>query len=232
MATPRFCDACGAALLAGARFCEACGAAVAPDAAPAQAAPPERAPAAAGPPRRPASPASDHLPERAGPASDPFPAQPTRRVASGVLLALGLLVLAGAVGVWYALQPAQTPPPSAPPQTTPGARRAPPPAERPPARPAVTRSDIDALKSAVAAANRAHVAAIFASKDPPPDLRIRLNQAIGALGQALYRHHVEDGNGDLAAARTEMRSFLEGLDHDGLGLSAPVIDEGVASVAP
>lgn len=232
MATPRFCDACGAALVAGARFCEACGAAVPPDAVPAQAAQPERAPAAAAPPRRPASPASDGLPERAGAASNPFPAVPARRLAGGVLLALGLLVVAGAVGVWYAMQPAQTPPPSAPPQSTPDERRAPSPAERPPARPAVTRSDIDSFKSAVEAANRAHVEAIFASTDPPPELRIRLNQAIGVLGQALYRHHVEDGNGDLAAARTEMRSFLEGLDHDGLGLSAPVIDEGVASVAP
>lgn len=232
MATPRFCDACGAALVAGARFCEACGAAVPPDAVPAQAAQPERAPAAAAPPRRPASPSSDPLPERAGPASNSFPAAPARRVASGVLMVLGLLVLAGAVGVWYAVQPAQTPPPRAPPQSTPDERRAPSPAERPPARPAVTRSDIDSLKSAVEAANRAHVEAIFASTDPPPELRIRLNQAIGVLGQALYRHHVEDGNGDLGAARTEMRSFLEGLDHDGLGLSEPVIDEGVASVAP
>ncbi len=232
MATPRFCDACGAALPAGARFCEACGAAVAPDAAPARAAPPERAPAPAAPPRRPASPASESLPERAGPAPNPFAAAPARRIASGVLLALGLLVLAGAIGVWYAVQPAHPPPDSAPPQSTPAQRRAPPLAERPPARPAITRSDIDALKSAVEAANRAHVEAIFASTDPPPELRIRLNQAIGVLGQALYRHHVEDRHGDLDTARREMRSFLEGLDHDGLGLSEPAIDEGVASVAP
>jgi hypothetical protein len=210
MATPRFCDACGAALVAGARFCEACGAPVPPDAAPARAA----------------------QSERAGPAPNAVPAVPARRVATGVLLALGLLVLGGAVGVWYVVRPAQTPPHSAPPRSTADERRAPPPAERPPARPAVARSDIDALKSAVEAANHAHVAAIFASKDPPPELRIRLNQAIGALGQGLYRRHVEDRHGDLDSARREMRSFLEGLDHDGLGLSAPVIDEGVASVAP
>lgn len=232
MATPRFCDACGAALLPGARFCEACGAAVALDATPAHAAQPERASAPAAPAGRPASPASAPLPERAGAASNPFAKAPARRIASGVLLALGLLVLAGAVGVWYAMQPVQTPPQSAPAQTTPDARQAPPPAERPPARPLVTRSDIDTLKSAVEAANRAHVEAIFASRDPPPELRIRLNQAIGALGQALYRHHVEDRRGDIDTARQEMRGFLEGLDQDGLGLSAPVIDEGVASVAP
>ncbi len=232
MATPRFCDACGAALVAGARFCEACGAPVPPDAARARAAQSERAPAPAAPSTRPAPPASDRLPERAGPAPNAVPAVPARRVATGVLLALGLLVLGGAVGVWYVVRPAQTPPHSAPPRSTADERRAPPPAERPPARPAVARSDIDALKSAVEAANHAHVAAIFASKDPPPELRIRLNQAIGALGQGLYRRHVEDRHGDLDSARREMRSFLEGLDHDGLGLSAPVIDEGVASVAP
>ncbi|MBL8245519.1 MAG: zinc ribbon domain-containing protein [Rhodanobacteraceae bacterium] len=242
MATARFCDACGAGLLAGARFCEACGAAV-PQDAPARSAPPAAAPTAM-PPHRPVSPASDEMPAQPAPAPGRPPA---KRTAMGLLLVLAALVLAGAVGVWFALRPAQAPQRSAPPtpvqaerRPAPPAERAPAervptaqaPAERPPARPAVARSDIEAFKSAVLAANRAHVEAIFASADPPPELRIRLNQAIVALGQALYRHHVEGGHGDLDSARQEMRSFLEGLDQDGLGLSEPVIDEGVASVAP
>jgi hypothetical protein len=231
MAAPRYCDSCGAELLAGARFCEACGAAV-PHDAPARAAVPAATPSLVPAPRQPAQSDVVEPPTRPGNAPLPRMPQPTRRSGTRLLLALAALVLAGAVGVWYLVQPLRPTSPSAPPVATQGEQPAPPPAERPPARAPVTRADIESLKAAVEAANRAHVQAIFAGGDPPPELRVRQNQAVGALGQALYRHHVEDGKGDLAAARAEMRSFLEGLNADGLGLSEPVIDAGVASVAP
>ena len=101
-----------------------------------------------------------------------------------------------------------------------------------PSRAPVTRLTIEALKSAVQAAHRAEVASILAGGESSLEQRSAFNDALAELGQGLYRHHVEDGNGDLQTAQSEMRDFLESLDDSGLGLSEPVIDLGVASVAP
>lgn len=228
MAAPRFCESCGTELPAGARFCEACGAAVPQDAPPARTSSPAAPASAAHKP--PAAVVAD-LPAHEN-ASVPMP-PPTRRASTGLLLAAAALVLAGAVAFWFATRPADPPQVHSAPISTGDVQTGAAPPERLPARAPVTRTDIELLKAAVDAANRAHVAAILASRDsPPPELRVQVNQAIGALGQALYRHHVEDGHGDLAAARAEMRAFLEGLDRDGLGFSEPAIDAGVADVAP
>lgn len=209
MPTPRFCESCGAELVRGARFCEACGA-------------PLQEPAAAAADPRPQTPA----PAARLPAAQP--GAPARGRGPALLLALALLVAVGAGAVWWRAQP--RPGPAVP--ASPAVVAEAPPVKRAPATPAVSRADIERLKAAVASANRAHVAEILAGPGDHPELRIRLNDSIVALGRALYRHHVANGNGDLAAARAEMRSFLQGLEQDGLGLSEPVIDEGVASVAP
>jgi|CXWL01.1.fsa_nt_gi hypothetical protein len=223
----RYCESCGIELLADARFCEACGAAVPHDAPPTRAA----VPVVPSPVRKPL--------ESAGVDGSSVRMPPsTRRSGVGWLLALAALVLAGAVAVWFVVPRSDPPQGNAPPVATRDVaiRDIPPtalPAERPPLRAPITRADIERLRDAVDAANRAHVAAIFASREPPPpELQAQLDQAMGALGQALYRYHVEDGQGDLEAARAEMRAFLEGLDGGGLGLSAPAIDAGVADVAP
>jgi hypothetical protein len=96
----------------------------------------------------------------------------------------------------------------------------------------VTRQDIEALKSALRAAHAVEVASILSSGESSLQQRVAFNDALGLLGQGLYRHHVEDGNSDLETAQAEMREILENLDQSGLGLSEPVIDLGVASVAP
>ena len=82
------------------------------------------------------------------------------------------------------------------------------------------------------AAHGAEVDSILSGGESSLQQRTAFNDALGVLGQGLYRHHVEDGNGNLEAAQMEMREFLENLDQSGLGLSEPVIDLGVASVAP
>lgn len=94
--------------------------------------------------------------------------------------------------------------------------------------------DLEGLKSRVVAAHARDVEAFFAaSPDPPaPESRAALADAIRALAKGLYRHHVVDGQGDLEAARTELRFFLIGLEHKGLGLSEDAVEEGIADVGP
>ncbi|MBK8066554.1 MAG: zinc ribbon domain-containing protein [Rhodanobacteraceae bacterium] len=210
MPTPRFCESCGAELVRGARFCEACGA----------------------PLQEPAAAAADPRPQTPAPAARLPAAQPGAPARGrGPALLLALAVLAGGPRRRHGAGAAQPRPEPAVP-ASPAVVAEAPPVKRAPATPAVSRADIERLKAAVASANRAHVAAILAGPGDHPELRIRLNDNIVALGRGLYRHHVANGSGDLAAARAEMRSFLQGLEQDGLGLSEPVIDEGVASVAP
>ncbi len=215
----RFCEFCGAELVAGARFCESCGERVVVDAAPEIMSADSQSP-------------NPVQPDRAHSTQPTTVAQaPSRRTAVQLSM-LAALVLSGALAVWLVAREWATPT-----KNTVDSLSVAPAIEdntssKPRNRFAVTRVDIERLKAVVVAANAAHVDAIFASRDPSPDLQIQLNQAIGNLGQALHRYHVDDAYGDLAAARAEMHAFLESLVYKGLGLSEPIIDEGVAGVAP
>lgn len=94
--------------------------------------------------------------------------------------------------------------------------------------------DLDGLKAAVLAANARDIDALYAASPDPrgPETRAALDVAVRALAKGLYRHHVVDGHGDPEAARAELRSFLLGLEHKGLGLSDEVVEAGVAHVGP
>ncbi|MCU0756018.1 MAG: hypothetical protein MUE46_12980 [Xanthomonadales bacterium] len=94
--------------------------------------------------------------------------------------------------------------------------------------------DLDSLKAVVLAANARDIDALYAASPDPrgPETRAALDVAIRALAKGLYRHQVVDGHGDLEAARAELRSFLRGLEHKGLGLSDAVVESGVAHVGP
>lgn len=215
MTQNRFCESCGAPWVPGARFCERCGVPMAEPAPPRvkiAPLPPEPEPLPA------ASPAS---------ASTATTRDHARKLG---VLALVLAVAAAGLVLWPRASevPPVTVPATATVQPESGAARPAGQASRAP----VTRQTIEALKSAVQAAHRAEVASILAGGESSLEQRSAFNDALGQLGQGLYRHHVEDGNGDLQAAQREMRDFLESLDDSGLGLSEPVIDLGVASVAP
>jgi hypothetical protein len=212
MAKNRFCESCGARLVDAVRFCESCGAPV-PEAAEAV---PKLQPAATV-------------------AGGSRPATGERASRSAWLLpAAALLVVSVIAVVLFLRDPADTgsalesaaPSPSATPTDS---YTASPQAET---AAALSRADIEALKAEVVAANRAHVDAILSEPDPPLAFRVAVDEAIGALGQGLYRFHVLQEQGSLDDARAEMRGFLEGLNDSGFGLSAPVIDLGVDSVAP
>jgi hypothetical protein len=203
MATCIYCDACGAKLPADARFCDGCGRAL------------QAAPEAV--PGRPALAA----------ASAPISRSAARSASRAWLVMFGavLLLLAGVTLLYQQRVDSSDPSPIAPEVALPTTALPAPP-------PALTRIEIEGLKAAVTAANRAHVDAIFASADSVDAAQIALNTAIGELAQGLYRFHVEAGNGSLEQARAEMRAFLTSLDDRGLGLSEPIIDQGVADVRP
>ncbi len=95
-------------------------------------------------------------------------------------------------------------------------------------------ADLEGLKAAVTAANARDIEALYAASpgERGPETRVALDVAIRALAKALYRHQVVDGHGDLDRARSELRLFLTGLEHQGLGLSEDAIEEGVAHVGP
>lgn len=94
--------------------------------------------------------------------------------------------------------------------------------------------DLDGLRAAVTAANVRDIDALYAASPDPrsPETRDALDVAIRALAKGLYRHHVVDGHGDLDSARAELRAFLSGQQHKGLGLSEDAIEAGVAHVGP
>ena len=215
MTQNRFCESCGAPWVPGARFCERCGA---PLAAPA---PPSATIA-------PLPPEPEPLP-----AAHPAPASTaTSGSHASRLGVLALVIAVAATGLVLWPRASEVPPApmsaNAPTQLDSAVAQ---PAVQP-SRAPVTRLTIEALKSAVQAAHRAEVASILAGGESSLEQRSAFNDALAELGQGLYRHHVEDGNGDLQTAQSEMRDFLESLDDSGLGLSEPVIDLGVASVAP
>lgn len=95
-------------------------------------------------------------------------------------------------------------------------------------------ADLDGLRAAVLVANARDIDALYEASPNPrgPQTRMALDLAVRALAKGLYRHHVVDGHGDLAAARAELRAFLRGLEHKGLGLSDAVVESGVAHVGP
>ncbi|MCB1602099.1 MAG: zinc ribbon domain-containing protein [Xanthomonadales bacterium] len=215
MTQNRFCESCGAPWVPGARFCERCGA---PLAAPA-------------PPSATIAP----LPPEPEPLPAAHPAPASTATSSSHASRLGVLALVIAVAatglvLWPRASEVPPAPMSANAPTQLDSAVAQPAVQ--PSRAPVTRLTIEALKSAVQAAHRAEVASILAGGESSLEQRSAFNDALAELGQGLYRHHVEDGNGDLQTAQSEMRDFLESLDDSGLGLSEPVIDLGVASVAP
>ena len=215
MTQNRFCESCGAPWVPGARFCERCGA---PLAAPA-------------PPSATIAP----LPPEPEPLPAAHPAPASTATSSSHASRLGVLALVIAVAatglvLWPRASEVPPAPMSANAPTQPDSAVAQPAVQ--PSRAPVTRQTIEALKSAVQAAHRAEVASILAGGESSLEQRSAFNDALAELGQGLYRHHVDDGNGDLQTAQSEMREFLQSLDDSGLGLSEPVIDLGVASVAP
>ena len=215
MTQNRFCESCGAPWVPGARFCERCGA---PLAAPA-------------PPSATIAP----LPPEPEPLPAAHPAPASTATSSSHASRLGVLALVIAVAatglvLWPRASEVPPAPMSANAPTQLDSAVAQPAVQ--PSRAPVTRLTIEALKSAVQAAHRAEVASILAGGESSLEQRSAFNDALAQLGQGLYRHHVDDGNGDLQTAQSEMREFLQSLDDSGLGLSEPVIDLGVASVAP
>lgn len=210
MSALRYCESCGAESVPGARFCERCGA-------------PMAAVVASTSTVAPLPPEPEPLP-----AASPAPVRPAVANANAARLGLIALVIA-VVAIALVLWPRQSavPPMSASSDAavqTESAGR--------PSRALVTREHIEAMKAEVRAAHAAEVDSILSVGESSLQQRRAFDDALGLLGQGLYRHHVEDGNGNLEAAQTEMREFLENLDQSGLGLSEPVIDLGVASVAP
>ena len=219
METQRYCKFCGAELSGGARFCESCG---------------ERVPVAAAPEARTPDSESPNAvqPDRAQSTQPTTAAQPPSRRTAALLSVLAVLVLSGALAVWLVARESASPTNNTVDSLSVAPALEDDTSSKPRNRFAVTRVDIERLKAVVVAANAAHVDAIFASRDPSPDFQIQLNHAIGDLGQALHRYHVDDASGDISTARAEMRAFLESLVYEGIGLSEPIIDEGVAGVAP
>lgn len=244
----RFCEQCGTALPVDAQFCESCGVRVA--------AMPEAPPSSTAMPPRPSSPLFRPVTTRPTPKPMPVPStpnaphQPVRRTSAlGLMLgALTLSLLLGAVGIWQYRRldapvvssvPAEsrsTPDPLQTPGRT--AAELPSPDIASEAAPPIPVTDdppdLEGLRAAVMVANARDIEALYAASpgERGPDTRVALAEAMRALAKGLYRHHVVDGHGDLEGARAELRGFLMGLEHQGLGLSDDVIEDGVAQVGP
>lgn len=94
--------------------------------------------------------------------------------------------------------------------------------------------DLQGLKAAVLVAGARDIDALYAAGagERGPETRDALDGAIRALAKGFYRHHVIDGHGDADRARAELRSFLRGVEHRGLGLADAVVEGGVVHVGP
>ena len=225
MTNQRFCEACGARLAEDARYCEACGQRVVEPAAATDVL---------------SIPAVDAAAERK-PAHE-APNEPARPPRSRVLL--GLMALVGAatltVLAWLAVEKSSAPlpgsktPPDSAAMDAPGAGQTASSAAAPANEPtsSVTLEQLNVLKEAVIVANRIQTDAVFANSPEVGQLSDALMQAIGALGQGMYRYYVAGGRGTPEQARQEMETFLRSVSWQGLGLSEDTVRFGASLVAP